>query len=160
MRLAPVVPLVLIVLTTCSSKPPKPKEGADLEIGLVLAQENGKCVVRFEKAELKQAANAVAWTAHAVFWKVKSNACGEKKALGLKHLKLKKTGAPAPWFDRCSKLDRNPAEFATPPTFECRIPSAIGGDWQADETERVYEYEIEGDAIEPVDPDLGIKRNG
>jgi hypothetical protein len=166
MRLTSLVPLVLIALATCRSTPPrtppKPQGKADLKIDLVLALENGKCVVRFDRTELKEAENAVAWTAHAVIWQVKSNGCGEKtkekvdgKALGLRHLKLKGATEPAKWFNRCHPLNLVPARFETPPAFRCDIPSSETGTWEG-----VYEYEIDGDSIEPADPDIGVRRNG
>jgi hypothetical protein len=162
MRLNPVVPLVLTTLATCAPVPSPPPEtrAKDLTIGLVLALDGKKCVVRFADTGLKDAANAIAYTDHNVIWQVLSNACGEKtkavaKALGLKYLKVKKTGNPATWSGRCTTLDIIPARIHTPLSFWCAIPSSLTG--QGDET---YEYEIDGDSVEPVDPGLDVRRNG
>jgi len=159
MRLNPAVPLVLVTLATCASAPPEPK-GEDLTIGVVLALEGNKCVVRFVDPGLKDERRAIAWTGHKLTWQVQSNACGEKtksvaKALGLKHLKLKETGAPAAWFRQCGTLDHIPAKIEGSVSFECRIPSSKTGKWEG-----VYEYEIDGDSVEPVDPGVDIRRNG
>jgi hypothetical protein len=154
MRLKAVASVIPIALATCGGTP----SGSDLTIDVFLAQENNKCVVRFTDTGQKDARHAVAWTDHAVIWRVVRNDCGEKtkidkKALGLKYLKVKKTGAPAAWFDQCTKLDKVPAK--DPVDFKCQIPSSKTGDWEG-----VYEYEIDGDSVEPVDPDIGVKRNG
>jgi hypothetical protein len=157
MRLGPVVPLVLAALSTCAPGQPS---GKNLTIDVVLALEGNRCVVRFADTALKDERRAIAWTAHSVIWKVQSNGCGEKtktvaKALGLKYLKRKKTGTPAAWLDQCSKLDHIPARIEAPLLFECKIPSSKTGDWEG-----IYEYEIDGDSVEPVDPGLDVKRNG
>ena len=159
MRLTLVAPLVVTALASCGAPPQK---FDDLKIDVVLALEKDKCVVRFAEPRFKEATVAVAYTAHAVIWQVRSNACGEKtktkaggKALGLKHLKLKGTPEPAKWFDRCQPLNLVPARFKTPPAFRCDIPSSETGNWEG-----VYEYEIDGDSVEPLDPDIGVRRNG
>ncbi len=156
MRLAPVVPLALVALAACERGP------TDLKIDVVLAMEKDKCVVRFAEPRLKEATVAVAYTAHAVIWQVRSNACGEKaktkpdgKALGLKFLRLRGAPEPAKWLDRCQPLNLVPARFKTPPAFRCDIPSSETGTWEG-----VYEYEIDGDSVEPLDPDIGVKRDG
>ncbi|HSD65941.1 MAG TPA: hypothetical protein VLF95_04530 [Vicinamibacteria bacterium] len=159
MRLAHVVPLALVALAAC-----KP---ADLKIDVVLEMQKDKCVVRFAEPRFKDAKVAVAYTAHAVIWQVRSNACGEKaktktngKALGLKYLKLRGARESAKWLDRCQPLNLVPARFKTPPTFRCDIPSVEAGGWEGTEEFQIYEYEIDGDSVEPLDPDIGIKRNG
>jgi hypothetical protein len=165
-RLTLVAAVAVPALAACG--PPTPR-GEDLKIDVVLATDGNKCVVRFQDAGLKDARRAIAWTNHAVIWRVVRNDCGErakvdKKALGLKYLKLKSTGEPAPWFNQCGTLDR------VPPTgnveFSCHIPSsqaegwkATGG-WKSTDDVQVYEYVIDGDSVEPADPDIGIKRNG
>jgi hypothetical protein len=121
MRLKAVASVIPIALATCGGAP----SGKDLTIDVFLAQENNKCVVRFTDTGLKDARRAVAWTNHAVTWRVVRNDCGEKtkidkKALGLKHLKVKSTGAPAAWFDQCSKLDHIPARIQDPVPFGAR----------------------------------------
>lgn len=157
MRLNAVVPLVLLALATCARGQPS---GKDLTIDVVLALEGNKCVVRFADTGLKDERRAIAWTAHSVIWQVQSNACGEKtksvaKALGLKYLKRKKNGEPAAFFKECSKLDHIPAKIEGPLFFECKIPSSSTGN-----LEGIYEYEIDGDSVEPVDPGLDVRRNG
>ena len=160
MRLTLAAPVLVMALGSCAAQPPK---GEDLKIDVFLAMDNNKCVVRFQDTGFKDAGRAVAWTNHTVTWRVVRNDCGEKtkvdkKALGLKYLKRRSTGAAPPWFDRCTKLNRVPAQG--PVEFECQIPSVNAGGWEKDEKIQVYEYEIDGDSVEPVDPDLGIKRNG
>ena len=156
MRLKAVVSLIPVALATCGGGP----SGRDLTIDVFLALEGNKCVVRFTDTGLKDARRAIAWTNHAVTWRVVRNDCGEKtkidkKALGLKHLKVKSTGAPAAWFDQCSKLDHVPARIQDPVAFKCQIPSSQTGRWEG-----LYEYEIDGDSIEPLDPGLDVKRDG
>jgi hypothetical protein len=159
MRLTLAAPLVATALAGCAA----PQPGVnDLKIDVVLAMEKDKCVVRFAQSRFKDATVAVAYTAHAVIWQVRSNACGEKtrvrpdgKALGLKFLRLKGASEPARWFDRCQPLNLVPARFKTPPVFRCDIPSSETGNWEG-----VYEYEIDGDSVEPADPDIGVRRNG
>jgi hypothetical protein len=160
MRLTLFAPLVVTALASCGPPSP-PRSGDDLKIDVVLALEKEKCVVRFADPRLKEARLAVAYTTNAVVWQVQRNTCGEKakekvdgKALGLKHLKLKSTGAPARWLNRCSRLDLVPASFRTPPAFRCDIPSA-----DVEGVVGLYEYVIDGDAIEPADPDLDVKKN-
>lgn len=188
MRLTSAVPLVLTAVAIgCNpTAPPSPPRSPttttpahapvattaeaprDLTIDIALAPAEGgkKCVVTFVDPAFKEAGTAIAWTAHSIVWQVQSNGCGEKKsklagkALGLRHMKLRRTGEAATWIDRCSKLHLIPTTIRTPLQLRCEIPSAQGGDWQPDELERVYEYEIEGDEIEPLDPDIGIKKNG
>ena len=159
MRLNPAVPLVLVALTTCARVTPTlaPKP-TDLTIDLVLVLDGKKCVVRFADTGLKDAGHAIAFTDHNVFWQVRSNACGEKtkavaKALGLKF--LKKTGTPAAWSSRCTTLDLIPARIHTPLSFWCAIPSAQTGPWEG-----IYEYEIDGDSVEPLDPGLDVRKDG
>jgi hypothetical protein len=125
--------------------------------------DDNKCVVRFSDVGLKNADRAIAWTNHKVTWQVVRNDCGEKtkidkKALGLKHLKAKSTGHAAAW--ECTKLDRVPARGTV--EFHCQIPSSSAGGWERTRTDevKVYEYEIDGDSVEPVDPDIGVKKNG
>jgi hypothetical protein len=159
MRLKAVLPLA--VLTACTAGVHQPGgTPKDLTIGVVLAREGNKCVVRFADTSFKHERKAIAWTDHALIWEVRSNGCGELKklsgkALGLKHLKLKATGAPAAWRDRCSALDFVPATIHTPLCMRCDIPSSQTGNWEG-----VYEYEIDGDSVEPVDPGVDVKRNG
>jgi hypothetical protein len=160
MRLTFVAPLVVAAVASCGAQPPK---GEDLTIDVFLAMDGNRCVVRFQDPRRKDAERAVAWTNHTVTWRVVRNGCGEKtkidkKALGLKHLKRKGTGAAPPWFQQCTKLDRVPAQG--PVEFKCPIPSVKAGGWEEDEKIQVYEYEIDGDAVEPVDPGIGVKRNG
>ena len=161
MRLNPAVPLVLVALTTCAPvSPPSEPRAKDLTIDLDLVLHGKKCAVRFADTGLKDPQRAIAHTNHNVFWRVRSNACGEKtkgvaKALGLKFLKVKKTGNPAAWSGRCTTLDLIPAKIQTPLSFWCAIPSSQTGDWEG-----IYEYEIDGDSIEPLDPGLDVKRNG
>jgi hypothetical protein len=166
MRLIPAVALALTGLATCST-PPRASEPNDLKIDLALALEGGKCVVRFVDTRLKEPAHAVAWTNHQVIWRIVKNGCGEKtaekggKALGLRHLKRKATGNPTLWFDRCDLLKIIPAEFKTPPEFRCYIPSKDA--WPRGEPleeHNEYEYEIDGDSVEPLDPGTDIRRNG
>ena len=163
MRLNPAVPLVLTTLATCAPVPSPPPETRfpDLQIAIVLAPENGKCVVRFADPKYKDPKVAVAYTNHAVIWSVTRNACGEKKkekadgkALGLNHLK-DKSGALAAWADRCPPLNLVPATIQTPLPFRCEIPSSKDGNWEG-----IYDYEIGGDSIEAVDPGLDVKKNG
>lgn len=161
MRLNPAVPLVLVALTTCAPVTPTlaPKP-TDLTIDLDLVLDGKKCAVRFADTGLKDPGRAIAHTSHNVFWRVRSNACGEKtkavaKALGLKFLKVKKTGKPAAWSGRCTTLDLIPAKIHTPLSFWCAIPSSKTGDWEG-----LYEYEIDGDSVEPLDPGLDVRRNG
>ncbi len=159
MRLTIVASVALTALARCAA----PQPGAnDLKIDVVLAMDKGKCVVRFAEPSLKDPTHAVAYTAHAVIWQVRSNACGEKaktrpdgKALGLRFLRLRGATEPARWFDRCQPLNLVPGRFKTPPAFRCDIPSSETGTWEG-----VYEYEIDGDSVEPVDPGIGVKRNG
>ena len=167
MRLTPAVPVVLIALAACSPPPDQPR---DLTIDLVLVQETGKCVVRFADTRLKDPNYAVAWTNHQIIWRVVRNGCGEKatekangKALGLRLLKAKGKPESVKWFRRCPPLTLVPASFKTPPEIRCFIPSAK--DWPADEPlqereKNEYEYEIDGDSVEPVDPGVDIRRNG
>jgi hypothetical protein len=164
MRLIPAVPLAVIALAACAPPPETPR---DLTIDIVLAMERDKCVVRFVDTRLKEPKNAVAWTNHQVIWRVLRNACGEKvgqkggKALGLRHLKRKANGKSALWFERCEQLHVVPAVFKTPPEIRCYIPSAKAwpeGELLEDHNE--YEYEIDGDSVEPVDPGTDIRRNG
>jgi len=155
MRLSAFVPLVLVTLMTCAGPP-----GKDLTIDVVLALDGNKCVVRFVDPGLKDAGHAIAWTAHAVTWQVRSNDCGEKKktvakALGLKHLKFKENGKTPEWFAQCTTLDAIPAKVQAPLAFKCPIPSFQTGVWIG-----LYEYEIDGDSVEPADPGLDIRRNG
>jgi hypothetical protein len=153
--------LSLAAVTACATGAHEPGgTPKDLTIGVVLVREGNKCVVRFADASFKHETKAIAWTDHAVIWEVRTNGCGElkkisRKALGLKHLKLKATGAPAAWRDRCSGLDFVPARIHTPLPFRCHIPSAKEGNWEG-----VYEYEIDGDSVEPVDPGVDVRRNG
>jgi hypothetical protein len=160
MRWILVAPLLVATVAACA--PPTPK-GEDLTIDVFLAMDDNKCVVRFSDVGLKNADRAIAWTNHKVTWQVVRNDCGEKtkidkKALGLKHLKAKSTGHAAAW--ECTKLDRVPARGTV--EFHCQIPSSSAGGWERTRTDevKVYEYEIDGDSVEPVDPDIGVKKNG
>jgi hypothetical protein len=162
MRLTLVAPLVAPLVMTALASCGAPK-GEDLKIDVFLAMDSSKCVVRFDDTGLKDARRAIAWTNHAVIWRVVRNDCGEKtkidkKALGLRYVKVKSTGKPATWFDQCTKLDRVPATGTV--EFKCQIPSAQAAGWEWTDEVQIYEYEIDGDSVEPVDPDLGIKRNG
>ncbi len=123
--------------------------------------DNNRCVVRFSDVGFKNADRAVAWTNHKVTWQVVRNDCGEKtkidkKALGLKYLRLKSNGQPAPW--KCTQIDRIPATGTV--AFECQIPSVQAGGWEPNETLKIYEYAIDGDSVEPADPDIGARRDG
>jgi hypothetical protein len=171
MRLALAAPVALLALATCTAHVAPPLlPPDDLRIDLALAQENGKCVVRFEDTHLKDPRYAIAWTNHQIIWRVVRNGCGEKatekangKALGLRLLKAKGKTEPVKWFRRCPPLSLVPASFKTPPEIRCYIPSL--NDWPTDErlNERErneYEYEIDGDSVEPVDPGVDIRRNG
>ena len=159
MRSTLVTPLVVIALAGCGSQPEK---FDDLKIDVVLALEKGKCVVRFAEPRFKDPQVAIAYTAHAVIWHVKRNDCGEKtrekpegKALGLRYLRRRGSTEPASWFGRCQPLSLVPARFRTPPVFRCDIPSSA-----QEGVEGLYEYEIDGDSIEPLDPGVDVKRNG
>ena len=156
MRLTPLVPVVLAALPGLGAT--APSAPSDLRIAVVLVLEKNKCVVRFADPRFKEKESAVAYTGHAVIWQVQSNGCGEKKkekpggkALGLKHLKFKSSGAPSAWLKDCSRLDLVPATYETPPALQCTIPreDAIVG---------IYQYEIDGDSVEPADPDLDVKK--
>jgi hypothetical protein len=158
MRSTLVALLLVAAVAACAPSPPK---GEDLTIDVFLAMDKNKCVVRFSDVGLKNADRAIAWTNHKVTWQVVRNDCGEKtkidkKALGLKYLKLKSTGKPAAWD--CTKLDRVPATGTV--EFSCQIPSVVAGGWEKDEETKVYEYVIDGDSVEPADPDIGVRRNG
>ena len=168
MRLAGAVPLALITLATCAPAQSPPRH-SDLKIDVVLVKDGGRCVVQFADAGDKDARKAVTSTAHAVVWRVVDNSCGEikkntAKALGLKFLKARKSGAPPFWLrDYCSSLPFIPAKVQTPLTFRCDIPSVDdpgwGKEWEGVENIE-YDYEIDGDSVEPVDPGLDVKRNG
>jgi hypothetical protein len=160
MRLTVAAPLIVTALASCAAQPPK---GEDLTIDVFLAPDGNKCVVRFKDVSFKKADRAVAWTNHAVTWRVVGNDCGEKtkidkKALGLKYLKLKSTGEEPSWFRECGKLDRIPAKGAV--EFRCQIPSVQAGGWEPNEKLKIYEYVIDGDQVEPADPDIGARRDG
>jgi hypothetical protein len=164
MRLTFVAPLAVLATVACAKQP----EGFDdLKIDVVLALEKDKCVVRFAESRFKDPAVAVAYTAHAVIWQVTKNDCGERKrekpdgkALGLKYLRRKGSTEPAPWLGRCQHLNLVPGRFRTPPAFRCDIPSAQSGGWDGSDEVQIYEYEIDGDAVEPLDPGIGVKKNG
>ncbi len=165
MRLTLVAPVILTALATCSSKssPPPPPPGQDLTIEVALVLDNNKCLARLKDTTKKDAANAIGWTNHAVIWKVVANDCGEKKkinkkALGLKSMKLKSTGEVPPWFKDCKPLDDVPPGGGG--DFRCQIPSSKDWRWERPDETKIYEYVIDGDEVEPGDPDLGIKRNG
>jgi hypothetical protein len=164
MRSMLVAPLVVTALASCASKnPPPPPAGQDLTIDVALALDNGKCVVRFKDADLKKADRAVAWTGHSLIWHVVGNDCGDKKkigkkALGLKYMKLKSTGEPAPWFKNCKSLDHVPPGGGG--DVSCVIPSSKTEGWQWTDDVLIYEYVIDGDEVDPGDPDVGIRRNG
>lgn len=50
-----------------------------------------------------------------------------------------------------------PGEFVTPPDIRCFIPP-----YETDPKDILgqYEYGIDGDDVEPSDPDLDVKRGG
>jgi hypothetical protein len=159
MRLTPAVVLVAVALPACARAPiaPPPR---DLNIDIALALRGNKCVVSFVDQALKDPRKAIAHTDHAIVWRVVRNDCGEKqkvssKALGLKHLRRQGAAEPAPWLGRCGALNLVPARIETPPEFRCDVPSSSTGTWEG-----VYDYEIDGDAIEPLDPGVDIRRNG
>jgi hypothetical protein len=161
MRLAAAVPLALVALVACKGRP------ADLKIDVLLEMQNGKCVVRFAKPRLKDAKVAIGYTGHAVIWEVKRNGCGEKtrnkegaKALGLKFLKRRGAAEAPKWFDTCQWINVVPSRFQTPPAFRCDVPSTKDQPWEGTDEIQFYEYEIDGNSVEPADPGLGIKRNG
>ena len=164
MRSMLVAPLVVTALASCAAKtPPLFLFGQDLTIEIVLAMDNHKCVARLKDTGQKSAANAIGWTDHAVIWKVVANDCGEKKkvhgkALGLKSLKLKGTGNSAFWLKDCSDLACVPAGGGV--EFKCPIPTSVDPRWKWSGDEQIYEYEIDGDEVDPGDPDVGIRRNG
>jgi hypothetical protein len=134
----------------------------DLTIGIHLHLQPDppkKCVVSFDNSGLKQATHAVAYTGYQVIWRVTKNECGDQKkgllgnkALGLRFLKDKRKGKPAKWLDRCTTLPFVPGEFVTPPEILCFIPWAKEGD-----IEGQYEYQIDGDTVDPLDPDLDVR---
>jgi hypothetical protein len=159
-RLTFVAPVLLVAVASCGSKTPP---GQDLDINVYLAMDGSKCVVRFRDVAFKKADRAVAWTGHSVIWHVVGNDCGErtkvdKKALGLKYMRLKSSGEPAPWFKDCKPLDHIPAGGGG--EFTCPIPSSKSEGWRWNGDVLIYEYEIDGDQVEPADPDVGVKRNG
>jgi hypothetical protein len=163
MRLTLVAPVVVTALASCASRTPPTLQGEDLTIDVVIAMDNNRCVVRFKDTGFKDAKRAVAWTGHTVTWQVVGNDCGEKtkidkKALGLKYMKLKSTGEPAPWFKDCKPLDHIPAGGGG--KFSCPIPSSKTEGWHWTDDVLIYEYVIDGDQVEPGDPDLGVRRNG
>ncbi len=168
MRLTLVAAVVVTALAGCSanpspSPPPPPKDG-HLKIEVVLAKENNKCVVRIKDPSFKDAKRAIVKTAHTLSWMVVGNDCGEKtkinkKALGLKSMKLKGTTTDAFWLKGCSNLPHVPAGGGGV-TFECKIPTATDSQWEWTGDYKTYEYEIDGDEVEPGDPDVGIRRNG
>jgi len=163
MRLTLVAPVVVTALASCASKTPPPPKGENLTMEVVLAMDNNKCVVRLKDSGLKDAKRAIGWTNHTVTWKVVGNDCGEKtkinkKALGLKSMKLKGTADSAFWLKGCSDLPRVPPGGGV--EFNCPIPTSTDPGWHWTVDEQIYDYEIDGDEVEPGDPGLGIKRNG
>jgi hypothetical protein len=165
MRVTPLVPLLLVALATCKPVAPPPTKGpTDLTIDIVLALDHNRCVVRFADTSFKSEQKAVAWTKHAVVWRVTANACGEKKkstlkALGLKHFKLRNNGTAPAWLaSRCSTLSFVPDSIGEPPQFRCDIPSI--DDQETPPEPGIYDYAIDGDSVEPADPGLDLRRNG
>jgi hypothetical protein len=171
MRACPLVTATAIAVVSwvgagCSPRPtPSPTPSPtphDLTIGIHLfrqAEPPKKCLVSFDNADFKLAQHAVAYTGFNVTWQVTKNDCGDlkklkKKALGLKYLKVK-GGQTAKWIKNCTDLSDVPGQFSSPPAFLCQIPVADEGD-----IEGLYEYEIDGDSVEPKDPDLDVKRGG
>jgi hypothetical protein len=160
--------VVVAALAGCSAKPsstpPPPPKGGNLTIEVALERNNkNKCVVRIQNPNLKDAQNAKVDTAHTLTWKVVGNDCGEKtkiskKALGLKSMKLKGTTDSAFWLKDCSDLPRVPVGGGV--EFHCPIPTSTNPDWHWKGDYQTYEYEIDGDEVEPGDPDVGIRRNG
>jgi hypothetical protein len=130
----------------------------DLTIGINLQPDTSKkkCVVGFD---LQEAKSAVAYTGYQVIWRVTKNACGDqkkgtlgKKALGLGFLKDRPNGKAAKWLDRCTTLPFVPGTFDTPPQIVCFIPWAKESD-----IEGRYDYAIDGDTVDPLDPDLDVR---
>ncbi len=168
MRLTLVAPVVVTALASCSPKPSPsptpPSKDDNLTIEVVLAKDNNKCLARIKDPGLKDAKRARVPTTYTVTWKVVGNDCGEKtkinkKALGLKSMKLKGTAADSAfWLKGCSDLPRVPPGGGV--EFNCPIPTSTDPGWHWTGDEQIYEYEIDGDEVEPGDPDLGIKRNG
>jgi hypothetical protein len=158
-----VAPVLVAALAGCTPQQPPPPKGEDLNVNVLLALDSNKCVVRFRDVDLKKADRAIAWTGHSVIWHVVGNDCGErkkinKKALGLRYMRLKGTGEPAPWFKDCKALDNVPPGGGG--EFSCAIPSSKTEGWRWTDDVLIYEYEIDGDEVEPGDPGIGVKRNG
>ncbi len=169
MRQTLVAAVVVTALVSCAPKPspsptPPPKNG-NLTIEVVLAKDtNNKCVVRIKDPNLKDAQHAKVDTAHTLTWKVVGNDCGDKtkitrKALGLKSMKRKGTTDTAFWLKDCSDLPRVPAGGGGV-TFDCPIPPSSDERWHWTDDYQTYTYEIDGDEVDPGDPDVGIRRNG
>ncbi len=168
MRQTLVAAVVVTALVSCAPKPspsptPPPKNG-NLTIEVVLAKDNNQCVVRIKDPNLKDAQSAKVDTAHTLTWKVVGNDCGDKtkitrKALGLKSMKRKGTTDTAFWLKDCSDLPRVPAGGGGV-TFDCPIPPSSDERWHWTDDYQTYTYEIDGDEVDPGDPDVGIRRNG
>jgi|OpeIllAssembly_1097287.scaffolds.fasta_scaffold788386_2 hypothetical protein len=175
MRVSPFVAVAAIALVGCAapqaSPPPTPTPTptatptpsptpSNVTIGIHLHRQPDpprKCLVTIDDAGWK---HATAYTGFQVIWEVTKNDCGDvkkgnRKALGLRFLKDKPKQQPAPWFHRCSTLPFVPGEFTKGPQFGCSIPPVASGT-----IEGKYEYEIDGDFVEPLDPELDVKRGG
>lgn len=172
MRVAPLVKAAAIAIACWvgvgCAQPPRPTPtptpsptptpaASDLTIDINLSpdEKKKKCVVRFDVPAAKEAARAVAYTGYQVIWRVTSNRCGDKKkgggkALGLKSLKGKKDQMD--WLDRCTTLPFVPAVFDKPPQIVCFIPWKADGDIVGE-----YEYFVDGDDVDPLDPGLDVR---
>ena len=181
MRIAPLVKATAIALAccvgpACSQRPtatppppptttltpaPTPTE-SDVTIDIHLYPQpdhSQKCAVSFDDPAAK---SAVAYTGYQVIWRVTRNECGDikkgaAKALGFKFLKRVSDGQPAKWHKRCTTLPFVPGVFDTPPQIVCFIPSKDDKDMPLKDVEGKYEYEIDGDDVDPVDPGLDVK---
>jgi hypothetical protein len=178
MRVAPLVKATAIALACCCgagcspnptpsptqtpaptpTPPPTPITSAsDVTIDIHLYRQPDpprRCVVAFDNPDTKR---AVAYTGYQVIWRVTQNECGDVKkgalkALGLKFIRHQHGGPPAKWRDQCTTLPFVPAVFDTPPQVVCFVSSATEGDVEGE-----YEYELNGDSVDPVDPDLDVR---
>jgi hypothetical protein len=177
MRVSPLLTAAVIALTNCvapgctPSRPPTPTPTptpsptprpteTDLTIGINLQLDlsKKKCVVGFD---LPAAKSAVAYTGYQVIWRITKNECGDlkkkeifpNKALGLRFLRDKAKKHDAKWSDRCTTLPFVPREFVTPPEIRCFIP------WEAEgNIVDLYEYGLDGDSVEPLDPELDVRK--
>jgi len=168
MRVSLLVTVVAIALAGCGGRTPSPSptptaaptpspSPTHVTIGIHLHRQVDpprKCLATLDDSSMK---TAVVYTGFQVIWPVTKNECGDlqkitKKALGLKFLKHQSDGRPAKWFKDCSVLNSVPARSSGPLSFGCLIPDKTVPDVLG-----LYEYEIDGDSVEPQDPGLDVR---